>query len=156
MSAGQRFRDWKDSQEPARQLGLQLHSMEVSSAEKYEIAFRDAVKARSGAVLITQATLVAANSPRIINLATKHRLPTISTREEYVTLGGLMSYAADEAEWVKRAAVMVDKILRGAKPSELPVEQPKKFVLVINMKTAKQIDLTIPPNVLARADKVIK
>ena len=67
-----------------------------------------------------------------------------------------MSYAADEAEWVKRAAVMVDKILRGAKPSELPVEQPKKFVLVINMKTAKQIDLTIPPNVLARADKVIK
>ena len=105
---------------------------------------------------MTQATLVAANTPRIIELATKHLLPTISTREEYVTRGALMSYAADEAEWVKRAAVMVDKILRGAKPSELPVEQPKKFELVISLKAAKQIGITIPQSVLYRADKVIK
>ena len=89
---------WKDSQEPARQLGLQLHSMEVSSADKYESAFKEAVKARSGAVLMTQSTLGAANSPKIVELAAKNRLATISTREEYVMLGGLMSYSAAEAE----------------------------------------------------------
>jgi putative tryptophan/tyrosine transport system substrate-binding protein len=147
---------WKDSQEPARQLGLQLHSMEVSSADRYETAFRDAVKARSGAVLMTQSTLSAANRPRIVELAAKNRLPAISTRKEYVTLGGLMSYGADDTESYQRAAVMVDKILKGGKPADLPVEQPKKFEFIINLKAAKQIGLTIPPNVLARADKVIK
>ena len=147
---------WKDSQEPARQLGLQLHSMEVSSADRYETAFRDAVKARSGAVLMTQATLFAANSPRVVGLAAKNRLPAISTRKEYVTLGGLMSYGADDTESYQRAAVMVDKILRGAKPADLPVEQPTKFEFIINLKAAKQIGLTIPPNLLARADKVIR
>ena len=147
---------WKDSQEPARQLGLQLHSMEVSSADRYETAFRDAVKARSGAVLMTQATLVSANSPRVVGLAAKNRLPAISTRKEYVTLGGLMSYGADDTESYQRAAVMVDKILKGAKPADLPVEQPTKFEFIINLKAAKQIGLTIPPNLLARADKVIR
>ena len=147
---------WKDSQEPARQLGLQLHSMEVSSADRYETAFRDAVKARSGAVLMTQATLVAANSPRVMGLAAKNRLPAISTRKEYVTLGGLMSYGADDTESYQRAAVMVDKILKGAKPADLPVEQPTKFEFIINLTAAKQIGLTIPPNLLARADKVIR
>jgi putative tryptophan/tyrosine transport system substrate-binding protein len=147
---------WRDSKEPAQQLGLQLHSMEVSSAEKYENAFKEAVKARCGAVLVTQSTLGAANNPRIVELAAKNRLPAISTREEYVTLGGLMSYGADDTESYQRAAVVVDKILKGAKPAELPVEQPTKFEFVINLKTAKQIGLTIPPNVLARADRVIK
>jgi putative ABC transport system substrate-binding protein len=147
---------WKDSQEPARQLGLQLHSMEVSSSDKYESAFKEAVKARSGAVLMTQSTLGAANSPKIVELAAKNRLATISTRGEYVMLGGLMSYSADEAESFRRAAVYVDKILKGAKPGDLPVEQPTKFEFVINLKTAKQIGLTIPPNVLARADRVIR
>jgi len=89
---------WKDSQEPARQLGLQLHSMEVSSADKYESAFKEAVKARSGAVLVTQSTLGAANSPRMVELAAKNRLPLISTAKEHVTLGGLMSYGADDTE----------------------------------------------------------
>ena len=147
---------WKDSQEPARQLGLQLHSMEVSSADKYESAFKEAVKARSGAVLMTQSTLGAANSPKIVELAAKNRLATISTRGEYVTLGGLMSYSAAEAESFRRAAVYIDKILKGAKPADLPIEQPTKFEFIINLKTAKQIGLTIPPNVLARADRVIR
>jgi ABC-type uncharacterized transport system substrate-binding protein len=147
---------WKNSQEPAQQLGLQLHSMEVTSADKYETAFKEAVKARSGAVLVTQSTLGAANSPRIIELAAKTHLPAISTREDYVTLGGLMSYGADDTESYQRAAVMVDKILKGTKPADIPVEQPTKFEFVINLKSAKQIGLTIPPNVLARADKVIK
>jgi putative tryptophan/tyrosine transport system substrate-binding protein len=147
---------WKDSQEAARQFGLQLHSMEVSSADKYESAFKEAVKARSGAVLVTQSTLGAANSPRMVELAIKNRLPAISTRKDYVTLGGLMSYGADDTESYQRAAVMVDKILKGTKPGDIPVERPIKFEFVINLKTAKQIGLTIPPNVLARADKVIR
>jgi putative tryptophan/tyrosine transport system substrate-binding protein len=91
-----------------------------------------------------------------VSLATKHRIPTIYTRGEFVESGGLMSYGADQDESLKRIAMMIDKILRGAKPGDLPVEQPTKFELVINLKTAKQIGLTIPPSVLARADKVIK
>ena len=147
---------WKDSQEPARQLGLQLHSMEVSSADKYESAFKEAVKARSGAVLVTQSTLDAANSPRVVELAAKNRLPLISTGKEHVTLGGLMSYGADDTESYQRAAMMVDKILKGTKPADIPVEQPTKFELMINLKTAKALGLTIPPVVLMRAEKVIK
>jgi putative ABC transport system substrate-binding protein len=147
---------WKASQKPAQELRLSLHSMEVSSAENYETAFKEAIKLGSGAVLVTQSTLGAANSPRIIELSIKNRLPTISTRKEYVSLGGLMSYGSDDIEPFKRAALLVDKILKGARPADLPVEQPKKFELAINLKTAKQIGLTIPPNVLARADRVIK
>jgi putative tryptophan/tyrosine transport system substrate-binding protein len=147
---------WKDSQPPARELGLQLHSMQVSNVEKYEDAFKEAVKARSAAVLVTQATLVAANIPLVVELVTKNRLPSIYHGQEYVTLGGLMSYGGDDAERLQRAAVIVDKILKGAKPAELPVEQPTKFELAINLKTAKQIGLTIPQRVLARADRVIK
>jgi putative tryptophan/tyrosine transport system substrate-binding protein len=147
---------WKNSQEPAQQLGLRLHSMEVSSAEKYENAFKEAVKARCGAVLVTQSTLGASNSPKIVELAAKNRRPAISTLERYVTLGGLMSYGADDTESYQRAAVVTDKILKGAKPADLPVEQPTKFEFIINLKAAKQIGLTIPPNLLARADKVIR
>jgi putative tryptophan/tyrosine transport system substrate-binding protein len=147
---------WKDSQQPAQELGLQLHSMEVSSADKYESAFKDAVKVRSNGLLVTQATLVAANIPRVVHLAIQNRLPSISHGEEYVAIGGLMSYGADDAERFHRAAVIVDKILKGTKPADIPVEQPRKFKFIINLKTAKQIGLTIPPNVLARGDKVIK
>jgi putative tryptophan/tyrosine transport system substrate-binding protein len=147
---------WKDSQQPARELGLQLYSMQVSNADKYGDTFKDAVEARSAAVLVTQATLVAANSPLVVELATKNRLPSIYHGQEYVTLGGLMSYGGDDAERLQRAAVIVDKILKGGKPANLPVEQPSKFELAINLKTAKQIGLTIPQRVLARADRVIK
>jgi putative ABC transport system substrate-binding protein len=147
---------WKDSQQPARKLGLQLHSMQVSDADKYSDAFADAVEARIGAVLITQATLVAGNIALVLQLAARHRLPSIYHGQAYVTLGGLMSYGADETEQFHRAAVIVDKILKGAKPADLPVEQPSKFELAINLKTAKQIGVIIPQSVLARADRVIR
>ena len=147
---------WKESQLAARQLGLQLHSMEVSGAGQYESAFKEAVKARSAALAVTRHRLSIAYQKRIIELAAKNRLPAIYYRGDFVDSGGLMSYGADEVEPFKRAASMVDKILKGTKPADIPVEQPKKFELIINLKAAKQIGLTIPPNVLVRADRVIK
>jgi putative tryptophan/tyrosine transport system substrate-binding protein len=148
--------EWKESQLPARELGLHLHSMEVSSADKFESAFKEATKARSTALAVTQNPLTVSNEKRIADLATKNRLPAICPRIDYVASGGLMSYGPDQAEAYRRVASMVDKILKGAKPGDLPVEQPTKFEFIINLKTAKQIGLTISPNVLARADKVIK
>jgi putative tryptophan/tyrosine transport system substrate-binding protein len=96
------------------------------------------------------------NHKRIADLALKHRLPAISRFGDFVASGGLMSYGSDAAENYKRVAYLIDKILKGAKPADLPVEQPTRFEFIINLKAAKQIGLTIPPNVLARADKVIK
>ena len=148
--------EWKESQLPARELGLQLHSMEVSSADKYESAFKEATKARSAALASTSNALANSNQKRIADLATKNRLPAIYPREDWIASGGLMSYGPDRADVYKRVAVFVDKILKGTKPADLPVEQPTKFEFIINLKAAKQIGLTIPPNVLARADKVIK
>jgi putative ABC transport system substrate-binding protein len=147
---------WKESQLPARELGLQLHSMEVSSADKYESAFKEASKARSGALASTSNALANSNQKRIADLATKNRLPAIYPREDWITNGGLMSYGPDRADVYKRVAVFVDKILKGAKPADLPVEQPTKFEFIVNLKAAKQIGLAIPPNVLVRADRVIK
>jgi ABC-type uncharacterized transport system substrate-binding protein len=147
---------WKESQLSARELGLQLHSMEVSDADKYESAFQEATKAHSAALAVTLHALASSNQKQIAELATKNRLPMILPSESWVASGGLMSYGPDRAEAYKRGASMVDKILKGTKPADIPVEQPTKFELVINLKTAKQIGLTIPPNVLARADKVIK
>ncbi len=146
---------WKESQLPARELGLQLDSMEVSSADKYESAFKEATKTRSAGLAVTSGALVLSNQKRITELATKNRLPAIYPRKDFVTSGGLLSYGDDRTEPYMRAAVFVDKILKGTKPADLPVEQPKKFELIISLKAAKQIGLTIPPNVLARADQVI-
>jgi putative ABC transport system substrate-binding protein len=147
---------WKESQLQARALGLQLQSIEVSSADRYESAFKAAVKARAAAVAVTPDPLVTANFKLITNLLAKHHLPAIADRGEFVETGGLMSYGADQAEQVRRVVALVAKILKGAKPADIPVERPRKFELLINLKTAKQIGLTIPPNVLARADKVVK
>ena len=147
---------WKESQVPAKVLGLQLHSMAVNSADQFESAFKQAVKAQSGALIMTGGGLIATNHKVIVDLATKNRLPTIFNSKAEVANGGLMSYGHDEIEAFLRPAVMVDKILKGSKPSDLPVEQPTKFELVINLKTAKQIGVLIPPNVLARADRVIR
>jgi len=147
---------WKESQLQARALGLQLHSMEVSSADRYEGAFKEATKARSAALAVTPDPLVTSNFKLITDLAVKYRLPAIADREEFVDNGGLMSYGADQADQDRRVAWMIDKILKGAKPSEIPVEQPTKFELVINLKTAKALGLTIPPVVLMRAERVIK
>jgi putative ABC transport system substrate-binding protein len=149
-------RSWKENLASARELGLQLYSMEVSSADKYEDAFKATIKARSAALAVTQHSLASSSQKRLAELATKNRLPTIYYRGDFVDGGGLMSYGADQVEPYTRAAILVDKILKGAKPADLPVEQPKKFEFIINLKAAKQIGLTIPPNVLARANKVIK
>jgi putative tryptophan/tyrosine transport system substrate-binding protein len=148
--------EWKESQLPARKLGLQLHSMGVSSADKYESAFKEATRARAGALAVIASPVAVFNQTRILDLATKNRLPAIYHRGNWVARGGLMSYGADGDERFRRGAVFVDKILKGTKPAELPVEQPKKFEFIINLTAAKQIGLTIPPNVLAKADKVIK
>jgi len=147
---------WKESQLAARQLGLKIHSIEVSSPDKFESAFSVATKTRSDALAVTLSGLFSSHQKLIVSLAAKRRIPTIYTREEFVDKGGLMSYGADDDEPFNRIAMMIDKILKGAKPADLPVEQPKKFDFIINLKAAKQIELTIPPNVLARADRVIK
>jgi putative tryptophan/tyrosine transport system substrate-binding protein len=147
---------WKESQLPARELGLQLHSIEVSSADKFEAAFKEAINARTAALAVMASPFFYSNQKQLTDLAIKNRLPGTYPREEFVTSGGLMSYGSDRSESFRRAALMVNKISKGAKPADLPVEQPTKFELIINLKTAKQIGLTIPPSVLARADKVIK
>jgi putative tryptophan/tyrosine transport system substrate-binding protein len=147
---------WKESQLAARELGLQLYSMEVSSAAKLEGAFKAAAQARSAALAVPQSPFTSAYQKQIVDLAAKHRLPAIYPRQDFVESGGLMSYGADRAEPYKRVASLVDKVLKGTKPADLPVEQPTKFELVINLKTAKALGLTIPPVVMMRAEKVIK
>ncbi|TMA80971.1 MAG: hypothetical protein E6J74_39295 [Deltaproteobacteria bacterium] len=147
---------WKESQLAARQLGLKIHSIEISSPDKFESAFSLATKTRSDALAVTLSGLFSSHQKLIVSLAAKRRIPAIYTREEFVNNGGLMSYGADDDEPFNRIAMMIDKILKGTKPADLPVEQPKKFEFIINLKAAKQIGLAIPPNVLARADKVIK
>jgi ABC-type uncharacterized transport system substrate-binding protein len=153
LSAAQ---SWKEMQLPARELGLQLHSMEVSSPDKYESAFKEATKARSGALVWISTPLGSDNQRLTVDLADKYRLPAIYTRRAVVENGGLMSYGPDRNEGFRRSAVFVDKILKGARPADIPVEQPTKFELVINLKTAKNLGLTIPPVVMMRAEKVIK
>jgi putative tryptophan/tyrosine transport system substrate-binding protein len=147
---------WKESQPAAKELDLQLHSIAVNSADQLDSEFKEAVKARSGALVVTAGALLTTNQVQIINLATKYRLPAIGAGREFVANGGLMSYGTDAIERYQRAALMVEKILKGAKPADLPVEQPTKFELVINLKTAKTLGLLIPQNVLARTDRVIK
>jgi len=147
---------WKESQLAARELRLQLHSMEVSSADILESAFKGAIKARSAGLSVLSSALAASNQKRIVDLAAKNRLPAIYVQGSYVSNGGLMSYGADQAERYRRVAVFIDKILKGTKPSEIPVEQPMRFEFIVNLIAAKQIGLTIPPNVLVRAQKVIR
>ena len=147
---------WKESQEPARELGLQLHSMQIRNRGDFDKAFEEAVRAHAGALAIMPDPLFAGNLKRLAELAAKNRLPSIFHIGEFVDSGGLMAYGPDRSDQFRRAAGYVDKILKGTKPGDLPVEQPTKFELIINLKTAKQIGLTIPPNVLARADRVIK
>jgi putative ABC transport system substrate-binding protein len=154
--SGGAVESWKESQLAARELGLQLYSMEVSSAERYEDAFKEATKVRSGGLAVTQSPFTVSNQKQIADLATKHRLPAIYPRGDFVVSGGLMSYGADRIEPYRRVASIIDKILKGTKPADLPVEQPTKFELMINLKTAKALGLTIPPVVMMRAEKVIK
>jgi putative tryptophan/tyrosine transport system substrate-binding protein len=147
---------WQESQLAARELGLQLYSMEVSSTDKYDNAFKQATKAGSTALAATLNPLANSNQKLVVELATKSRLPAIYASVNYVENGGMMSYAQNIAADGRDASRLVDKLLRGAKPADIPVEQPTRFEFVINLQTAKQIGLKIPPDVLARADKVIK
>jgi putative ABC transport system substrate-binding protein len=141
----------------AKAFGVKIQYLDVLSPKDLETAFRAAVKGRAEAVLPMWAGAVAMpHRTEIAELAVKNRLPTIFSSSPFVDAGGLMSYSANIADLDRRAATYVDKILKGAKPADLPVEQPKKFEFIINLKAAKQIGLTIPPNVLARADKVIR
>jgi putative tryptophan/tyrosine transport system substrate-binding protein len=130
--------------------------MEVSSAEDFGGAFKEAIKASSTAIAVTASPFSFSNQRQITELTVKNRLPAMYADGEFVASGGLMSYGVNQADAYRRLAVMVDKILKGAKPADLPVEQPTKFELVINLKTAKQIGLIIPQSMLYRADKVIK
>jgi putative ABC transport system substrate-binding protein len=136
---------------------VQLLYLDVLSPKDIETAFRAASKSRADAVLMMAAGgVVGAHRTTIVELAVKSRLPVIYTNSLYVDAGGLMNYGVSFTDLDRRAAVYVDKILKGAKAADLPVEQPIKFEFIINLKAAKQIGLTIPPNVLVRADKVIK
>jgi putative ABC transport system substrate-binding protein len=148
----------KELEAAAAALGLQLQPVEVRGPvpNDLENAFSAITKARSSALIGLLGPTFSIHRGRIAELAVKNRLPAMYGDREFAELGGLITYGPDNTDLFRRAATYVDKILKGAKPADLPVEQPTKFELVINLKTAKQIGLTIPPNVLARADKVIK
>jgi len=137
-------------------VGVQLQYLEIQNPKDIEIAFRAASQEHAEAVLVLTTPVLISRRKQVAELAVKDRLPTIYGRPEYVEDGGLLSYATSFTDLSRRAATYVDKILKGAKPAELPVEQPTKFELIINLKAAKQIGVTIPSNVLARADRVIK
>jgi putative tryptophan/tyrosine transport system substrate-binding protein len=138
-------------------LGLKLQYLDVLGPEDFEAAFREASKGHADAALwLVGGNVASPHRKKIVELAVKSRLPAIYEQRAFVEAGGLMSYGVIFADLDRRAATYVDKILKGARPADLPVEQPVKFEFIINLKAAKQIGLTIPPNVLARADKVIK
>jgi putative ABC transport system substrate-binding protein len=149
--------EYKETEGAAGLLRLQLQSVEVVRAEDFDRAFSAITKERAQALIMPAAIPVGfANRSQIASFAQKNRLPSMYGQKEYVDAGGLMSYGPSTPDMHRRAATYVDKILKGTKPADLPVEQPTKFELVINLKAAKQIGLTIPPAVLGRADKVIK
>jgi putative tryptophan/tyrosine transport system substrate-binding protein len=147
---------WEEMQVPARRLRLELHSLAVRSAAEFGKAVDGAVNAGAGALLVTPDPLFAGNIAMIADLAAKSRLASIFHLQEFAEAGGLLSYGIDRSDQFRRAATYVDKILRGANPAELPIEQPTKFELVINLKTAKALGLTVPAALLARADEVIE
>ncbi|HEY8185744.1 MAG TPA: ABC transporter substrate-binding protein [Pyrinomonadaceae bacterium] len=145
-----------ETQTAARVLKLQVQSLKIRNPEDIDPAFESAIRSKTGAILITQSPPITTYPKRIIDVAAKQRLPVMYPQGQWPDMGGLMSYGANVDDSYRYLASYVDKILKGSKPAELPVERSKKLELVINLKTAKQIGLTIPPHVLARADKVIK
>ena len=146
----------KEIELAAKALGVKVQYLDVQNPKDIEPAFRAASKERADAVVVLGSPVLNSQRTQIVELAVKSRLPATYIRPEYVEDGGLMTYGVNITDLYRQAATYVDKILKGAKPADLPVEQPKKFELIINLKAAKQIGLTIPPNVLVRADKVIK
>jgi putative ABC transport system substrate-binding protein len=146
----------KATEEAARLLGIQLQVLEATGRNDFDRAFEAATKWRAGAITVLSSGIFHTHREALVRLASKNGLPSVYDHKNYAAAGGLMSYGPDVPEMFRRAAYYVDRILKGTKPADLPVEQPTKFELVINLKTAKQIGLTIPPNVLARADRVIR
>ena len=147
---------YEETQAAAKAMSLRHHLVPVRTAGDLEPAFAEMAKARDGGFVVISSPLATLNSKRIVELALKHRLPGIYPTGQFVEEGGLMAYSMSIAALYRRAATYVDKILKGAKPADLPVERPIKFEFIVNLKAAKQIGLTIPPNVLVRADKVMK
>ena len=146
----------KEADVAARALGVRLQVVEVRGPEDFDKAFSDMTRARADAVTVQSTNIFFIERRRLVELAAKNRLPAMYLVREFVDAGGLMSYAPNVADLFRRAATYVDKILKGAKPADLPVEQPTKFELVINVKTAKALGLTIPPLLLLRADQLIQ
>jgi len=146
----------KGAEAAARALGVRLQIVEARGPADFDRAFSDMTRARAGALTVLTSGMFTTERRRLVDLAAKNRLPAVYGSREYVDAGGLLSYGPDLADMFRRAATYVDKILKGAKPGDLPVEQPTKFELVINLKTAKALGLTIPPSLLGRADEVIQ
>jgi putative ABC transport system substrate-binding protein len=146
----------KAVEDMGRALGLRIQPVAVRSATEFDSAFSAIIQERAGAVLILSTPLFMGGAKRLAELALSHKLPTMFGPREHVEAGGLLSYSPDRADLYRRAAIYVDKILKGANPADLPVQQATKFELVINLKTAKALGLTIPPSLLARADEVIQ
>ncbi len=146
----------KETEAAARTLGVHLRLVAVQGPNDFDRAFSTIAGVRADTLIVFPSPMLFTERRRIIELAAKHRLPSMSMGREFVELGGLISYGASIPDLFRRSAIHVDKILKGAKPSDLPIEQPTKFELVINLKTAKALGLTIPPSVLARADEVIQ
>jgi len=148
---------FKASETAARALGVRLQALMVERPDDFVTAFAEVQKHRAEALVVSSSGLFYAHRTRLVEFAAKHQLPTIYHQSEFVVdSGGLMSYGPDFRDLFRRSATYVDKILKGAKPADLPVEQPTKFELVINLKTAKALGLTIPPALLLRADQVIE
>jgi putative tryptophan/tyrosine transport system substrate-binding protein len=148
---------FKEAQVDAKALGVTFQLVEVKAANPdFDGAFRVMAKERIGSLVTSPGPLITFHRKRILELVEQNRMPAIHPDQQWVNLGGLMSYGANQADLYRRAAVYVDKILKGAKPADLPVQQPTKFEFIINLKAAKQLGLTIPQSVLYRADRVIK
>jgi putative ABC transport system substrate-binding protein len=147
---------WKQVEMAADFLGIQHQLFDIRNPEDLRRGFDAAIRQRAGALVVALDALTQSNRQLIVDLAAKHRLPAIYASREFIDAGGLIAYGASFPHLYYRAATYVDRILKGAKPADLPVEQPTKLELAINLKAAKQIGLTIPPNVLARADRVIR
>jgi len=148
--------EYRDTESAAGRLGIQTQSLEVRRPEDFEGAFQAATRARAQAVMVVSSRLMNLNRPRILEFASKQRIPLVSGLGTWAQTGGLLSYGPDLDTLARRAATHVDRILKGAKPADLAVEQPTKFELVINLKTAKLLGLTIPPSLLGRADRIIE
>jgi putative ABC transport system substrate-binding protein len=143
-------------EEAGARLGVQVHAVSVKGSGELQDAFKAAARARASAIFVIEEATLFPHRASILSLAAQHRLPAASQFRGFAEAGGLLSYGPSLPDLFRRAATYVDKILKGAKPADLPVEQPTKFELVINLKTAKALGLTIPPSVLGRADEVIQ